>query len=122
MNQYTKIKTAIMVMILASLACGATVPTPPAERARTAERPLLAEPFQSETPTVTIGFAVAESVYVRESADLSAPVLGYLTLGAVVLPLECVTVEDITWVRHQEGWTVARNRSAEYITGVCHGN
>lgn len=113
-----KSRIVLIVLIFSQLACAvsAVQPATPTEmrEARPAERlPLVRNP-------VSVGFVVVETVYVRELGDLSAPVVGYLSLGAVVLPLECVSLDDLVWVRHAEGWTVARNRSAEYIAGVCY--
>jgi hypothetical protein len=106
-------------LILAQLACIMTaIPATPTTEAPT--RPAVRAIVADASRTVSKqGVVVVEAVYVRESADLSAPVADFLALGEVVHPLECVSLGDLVWVRHAQGWTVVRNRSAEYVTGVC---
>jgi len=116
-----KNKITIMALIILQLACTMTaIPATPAaeEPTRPAVRAIVADKAVTKQ-----GVVVVEAVYVRESADLSAAVADFLALGEVVSPLECVSSGGLVWVRHASttaaGWTVARNRSAEYVTGVC---
>ena len=77
---------------------------------------------QADPTPMSVGNVVAaEALHVRADHDLSAESVGYLYSNDIVLEMDCFTEDGITWVKHQTGWSVVRNKTAEYIAGVCGG-
>lgn len=119
-------KYLICSILLVSLACTSSVvaqPTQSATRATSAPAPTAIEAAFEVFPTpMTVGNVVAaEAVHVRSDHGLNAEGVGYLFSNDLVLEMDCFTEDGITWVKHETGWSVVRNKTAEYIAGVCGG-
>lgn len=116
-------KKLLFLFLLLSLACRTTA-LPPTQTTAKAEREptaiMVADPIEP-TP-MTVGNVVAvQALHVRADHDLTAESVGYLYSNDLVLEMECFTEDGITWAKHQTGWSVVRNGTAEYIAGVCGG-
>jgi hypothetical protein len=114
-------KKFLLLLVLLSLACRTSALTQTTAEARPAPTAIRARVQVLVSPTaLNVGHVVAvESLTVRESDDLRSKALNYLYHLDPVVELECSNVDDLVWVRHSLGWSVARNATTEYIDGVC---
>ena len=113
-------KKLLFLFLLVSLACKTTA-LPPTQTTAKAEREptaIMVVDLIEPTP-MTVGNVTAEALHVRADHDLSAESVGYLYSNDLVLEMDCFTEDGITWAKHQTGWSVVRNGTAEYIAGVC---
>lgn len=113
----------LLLLLILQLACvTSAIPQPTRTTAKVAPAPTAIEARFEVAPTpTTVGNVTAEVLHVRADHDLSAGAVGYLYAGDVVLEMDCITEDGITWVKHKGGWSVVRNKTAEYIAGVCGG-
>ncbi len=111
----------LFFVALVTAACsGSVVGQPTLETAKVANLPAVPAVYEVVPAPMTVGnVVVAEALHVRADHDLTAESVGYLYSNDLVLELDCFTEDGITWAKHQTGWSVVRNGTAEYIAGVC---
>lgn len=117
-------KKLLILLLAFQLACVASaIPQPTQTTAKVAPAPTAIEArFEVDPTPMSVGNVVAaEAVHVRAGHDLTAESVGYLFSNDLVLEMDCFIEDGITWVKHETGWSVVRNKTAEYIAGVCGG-
>ena len=117
-------KKLLVLLLILQLACTfSAVGQPTQTTSKVADLPAVPAVYEQADPTpMSVGNVVAvQALHVRADHDLSAESVGYLYSNDPVLEMECFTEDGITWVKHQTGWSVVRNKTAEYIAGVCGG-
>ena len=121
---YAALALFLAVPLSVALACTSSVVAQPTQTtAKVALAPTAIEAaFEVDPTPMSVGNVVAaEAVHVRAGHDLTAESVGYLFSNDLVLEMDCFTEDGITWVKHETGWSVVRNKTAEYIAGVCGG-
>lgn len=116
-------KKLLILLLILQLGCKTTA-LPPTQTTAKAEREptaIMVADLIEPTPMTVGNVVAAEAVHVRAGHDLSAESVGYLYSNDPVLEMDCFTEDGITWVKHETGWSVVRNKTAEYIAGVCGG-
>lgn len=129
-----------LVLAVLSLACTVelvtpeptpanSLPTVGAEKPVSIQTPEVANTATAIVPTLStlltdVGIVVADdAVKVRDTPEangIESNGVGTLYKGQVVQQIgSCVTVGMAIWVHHAAGWSVARNSSGIYISGVC---
>ena len=116
-------KKLLVLLLILQLACSASaVGQPTQTTAKVADLPAVPAVYEVVPTPMSVGNVVAaEALHVRADHDLTAESVGYLYSNDLVLELDCFTEDGITWAKHQTGWSVVRNGTAEYIAGVCGG-
>ena len=118
-------KKLLVLLLILQLACTFSAVGQPTQTTSKVAPSVPAVPavYEQADPTpMSVGNVVAvQALHVRADHDLSAESVGYLYSNDPVLEMECFTEDGITWVKHQTGWSVVRNKTAEYIAGVCGG-
>ncbi len=110
-----------LLLLVFQLACSASaIGQPTQTTAKVADLSAVPAVYEVVPTSMTVGNVVAvEALHVRADHDLTAEAVGYLYSNDFVLEMDCFTEDGITWVKHETGWSVVRNGTAEYIAVVC---
>lgn len=115
---------SLLVLLALQLACLTSAigqPTMNAARATSADLSAVPAVYEVVATPMSVGNVTADVLHVRAGHALTAEGVGYLYFNDPVLEMDCFTEDGITWVKHQTGWSVVRNKTVEYIAGVCDG-